>query len=204
MRLQVRAEARPSRTDEACAMDVVKAHRAKAVARSEPGVENVTRTQRQPANRAKTEAEAYSKAPATKAEERDVSGRPDGPPTETPTAGHQRQAAAIHEPTAIVVGRPAPRLGGNPGLSPVRLITPITGAVGHPTGIHLGRPAPTVVRHLTPLAVGIEIARPCVLRVGVLPGLRSLASAGRGRCTTCRNHLRPGPGRFCTPGLSAP
>ena len=77
---QVRAEARPSRTDEACAMDVVKAHRAKAVARSEPGVENVTRTQRQPANRAKTEAEAYSEAPATKAEERDVSGRPHGRP----------------------------------------------------------------------------------------------------------------------------
>ena len=53
---QVRAEARPSRMDEARAMDVVKVHRAKAVARSEPGVENVTRTQRQPPNRAKTEA----------------------------------------------------------------------------------------------------------------------------------------------------
>ena len=77
MVLQVRAEARPSRTDEAGAMHVVKAHRAKAVARSEPGVENVTRTQRQPPNRAKSEAEAYSKASATEPEERDVSRRPD-------------------------------------------------------------------------------------------------------------------------------
>ena len=70
--------------------------------------------------------------------------------------------AAIHEPTAVVVRRPTPRLGGNPSPSPVGLITPITGAVGHPAGIHLGRPAPTVVRNLIPLAVGIEIARlPC-------------------------------------------
>jgi hypothetical protein len=55
--------------DEACAMEFIKAQCAKAVARSEPGVENVTRTERQPADRAKTQSEAHSKAPATKPEE---------------------------------------------------------------------------------------------------------------------------------------
>jgi hypothetical protein len=64
---QVRAEARPSPSDEACAMDVVKVHHTKAAARSEPGAENVARTQRQPANRAKTEA--HAEAPSTQAEE---------------------------------------------------------------------------------------------------------------------------------------
>jgi hypothetical protein len=38
-------------------MDVIEAHRDKGAARSEPGMEDVTRTQRQPANPAKTEAE---------------------------------------------------------------------------------------------------------------------------------------------------
>src|SRR5271157_965637 len=95
-------------------------------------------------------------------------------PTIMIMVGPPAPAASEREPKPGVVGRPAPRLVGNPGPSPVRLITPITGTVGHPTGIHLGCPAPTLVRHLTPLAVGIEIARPYIVRIRVLRGLRTL------------------------------
>src|ERR1017187_2739593 len=73
-RFEVRTITRPSRPDEPSTAKAVKVHGAKAVAPSIPGMEDVTRTQRQPANRSESTAESASETSATESEERHITG----------------------------------------------------------------------------------------------------------------------------------
>src|SRR5208283_3881827 len=82
---------------------------------SPPGVEVITRPNWEPADRSPAPAESNAEA-APVAEERDVSRRPQR--TIVRVAIHRSRPpsprAVILEPAAIVIGRPAPGLIGNP------------------------------------------------------------------------------------------
>src|SRR5579872_1718807 len=135
-----------------------------------PGVVVVPGADRQPADVAKSEAHTEAKA-ATKAEseEGDVSRRPhrviagiDGPQPPAP-------GAAIKEPAAIVIGGPAPGLIGYPGPAVIGLPDPAAVTVRRPTRADGWRPHPTVVGHIDPVPVIIQILRSGVVTVGVAP-----------------------------------
>lgn len=146
-----------------------------AAATTPPGMEPITRADRQPANAAEsaTESKTDADAPATAspAEERDIRGRPnrvirrvhsDRPRPPGP-------AAAINEPAAIVVRRPAPGLIRNPGPTVVGLIDPAAGAVWRPARVLRRHPDAAIVGDFGPNAVVIEIFRAGVVAVGVVP-----------------------------------
>jgi hypothetical protein len=98
-----------------------------------PGKEGITRSERQPANRAPSEADAEAES-ATKSEEGDVRWCPHWliesainrawPPT---------PSVVIVHPAAIVIWRPSPRLIRGPSPSPVRFVDPLSIAVRGPT-----------------------------------------------------------------------
>src|ERR1039457_5571172 len=134
-----------------------------------PGVEMVTRSQREPANSAPA-SEAESEA-TTPAEERNISRRPDrtvervsvsrtGPPTPS--------AVDLH-PTPVVIRSPAPVVRRNPGPSPIWFVDPATIAVRSPAGRLVWPPHLTVIGYFRPGAMAIEIFGPDVIVVGVTP-----------------------------------
>src|SRR5450755_3260164 len=126
-----------------------------------PGMEMVTRSQREPANSAPA-AEAEATPPA---EERNISRRPDrtvervsvsrtGPPTPS--------AVDLH-PTPVVIRRPAPVVIRNPSPSPIWFVDPAAIAVRSPATRLVWPPHLTVVRNFRPGAMAIEIFGPDVI-----------------------------------------
>src|ERR1700733_13770927 len=130
-----------------------------------PGMVKITWTNRQPAKRSKTKSDS---------DEGNVSRRPDWTIETNSEAAVDRSrppcpSAAVHEPTAIVIWRPAPRLCRNPCPAVVWFPNPAARAVRSPARRLVRNPYLTVIRNFGPLAVRIQILRAGVVAVGVFP-----------------------------------
>ena len=125
-----------------------------------PGMKEVTRSKRQPADRAPatapTEAKSDASAPSV---ERNISRRPDRtvkrvsvsrtrPPSPT--------AVNIH-PAAVVIRSPAPVIIRNPGPSPIGFIHPAAIPIRSPASGLIWPPHLTVIRNFRPGAAPVEI-----------------------------------------------
>src|SRR5206468_231448 len=97
---------------------------------SVPGVKVVTRTDWQPAHRPKRQVNRSSTV-ATESEERHVGRRPLGPiiASAVNRSRPPHPGTTLEDPTAVVVGSPAPRFERDPRPAPVRLPDPATGSI---------------------------------------------------------------------------
>src|SRR5690242_621182 len=137
-------------------------------AASVPGVEEVPRPDGQPADIAESETKAEAAVEA-ESEEGNVSRRPywviRGIHRPRPPA----PGAAIEEPAAVVIRRPAPRLIGYPGPAVVRFPNPLAIAIRRPARAGGWHPHPTIIRHLGPVSIVVQVLRAGVITVGVAP-----------------------------------
>src|SRR6266404_5111645 len=138
-----------------------------------PRMETVTRSQRQPADRAPAIAESVSETPAV-TEERNISRRPDRAVkrirvNRTRPPGPR---VVIHHPATVVIRSPAPGIIRNPGPSPIRLVHPSPVAIRRPIIRHIRTPHLTVIRNVRPGAMIVEIFGTYVVVVSASPRCR--------------------------------
>src|SRR5208282_414782 len=160
-------------------IDVPEADRIEASApTAPPRVIPIARPAGQPADVAP--APAKSKAdPETQTaptEEGDVRWRPNRVVARIPVHGTRppSPAAAINEPAAVVVRRPAPWLVTNPRPSVVRLPDPAAVAIRSPAFWLVRRPHLSVVGNFRPRTVIVQVFRSGVIPIGPLPALSSV------------------------------
>ena len=160
------------------AVDDVHVRIASPVLSTVPGKEAVAGTARQPANTPEAAAEAksnsYAQSSAAKTEEGNVSGRPNRTVVLIHRSRPPAPVSSIYEPAAVVIRRPTPRLGGNPGPTIVRLIHPATVAIGGPVSPSFGKPNAAVIRNIAPVAVSVKVVRAGIIRIGMAPACRAL------------------------------
>src|ERR1039458_5426327 len=137
---------------------------------SPPGMEKITRSERQPAHRAPAPAPAETEAETTaEPEEGNISRRPDrlverGPEGRT---GPPSPAAVDIPPAAVVIRPPAPIIVRNPGPSPIRLVHPVAIAIRSPVRVRFRWPPHlTVIGNFRPGSVVVEIFGSYVVVVG--------------------------------------
>src|SRR5580700_9002584 len=168
------------RRNSAEAVDLTKSiecHHSEAPAISTPPREEpVARPNRQPAKAAPS-APSKTKAkspPTSEAKERYIRRRPKRTiESRAPyRSGPPRPRSAIPHPPPVVIRRPAPGLISNPRPAVVRLPNPISIAIRSPTTGLIRHPYLSVVRSIFPASVGVQILRPNVVFVGVVPRRR--------------------------------
>jgi hypothetical protein len=131
---------------------------------SPPGMKGFMWRQRNPTQAAPStpsEKPYLGRAPVSR---RGASTRPPAP------------AAAPHvpKPTAVVIRRPTPGCGVDPGPAIVVLPSPLTGAIGRPVGCHsAGRPRLSVLGRY-PVAIRIQVSRAIHIGTHITIGLRRL------------------------------
>jgi len=148
-----------------------------------PGMIEISRSDREPANASEAEARSKSKSKSDsesesdvwpKPEERNVSRRPHWVISRIPEyrPGPPAPATAIHEPPSVVIRSPSPRFVRYPRPSVVRLVSPPSVTIRNPVWSRRGHPNVSVIRHVLPVAVSIQILRSNVVPIGVLPAHR--------------------------------
>src|SRR5579864_6698675 len=133
---------------------------------------------RQPADVSEAESHIEAIAPP---EERYIGRRPNRVITPASVNAHwprpPRPVSAVNEPSAIVIRRPAPRFIRYPRPTVVRLPDPISIAIRRPARILIRNPDLAVIRDVFPVAMSVEILRPSVIAVRMLPAPRVLNRA---------------------------
>src|ERR1039458_9958532 len=139
---------------------------------SPPGMKEVTRTERKPADAAPA-AETESKSTA-ESKERNISRRPNRT-IERVSIGRTRPpsptSADLH-PAPVVIRSPAPVIVRDPGPSPIRLINPTPIAIRSPASRLVWPPHWTIIRNFRPRAMAVQIFGSDVIVVRVPPRFR--------------------------------
>src|SRR5437879_808604 len=151
--------------------DVGDVYDSKVIAKTAPpGMEEVARPCGQPTDGAESKPDPETHAFA-ESEEGDVSRRPNRLISRVNRTGPPSPRSAPEEPTAIVVGRPAPGLIGNPSPTPIRFPDPTAISIWSPAIVGLRNPNLAVVGNFSPGAISVEVAgagvvvvRPAVTR----------------------------------------
>src|SRR3984893_14692090 len=141
--------------------------------RARPRMEIVTRSQRQPADRAPATAKTESKTTSV-TEERNISRRPNRAikrvrVNRTRPPGPR---VVIHHPTTVVIRRPSPGIIRNPGPSPLRLVHPAPVPIRSPVIRHVWTPHLAVLGNIRPGAMVVEIFGAHIVVIGVSPRSR--------------------------------
>src|SRR5580658_3219992 len=138
-----------------------------------PREEAVTRPNRQPAKAAPSApTKTKPEAPTTsESKERHIRWRPEW--TIETWAPHRsrppRPRTAVPHPATVVIWSPSPRLISNPSPTVVRLIHPAAIAIGSPAIRLIRHPDLSVVWRVFPGSVGVQVFRPDVILIGVMP-----------------------------------
>src|ERR1700693_1318144 len=141
-----------------------------------PWEEAVAGTNRQPAKAAPSSpAKSDSESEATpEYKKRNISWRPER--TVEASAPHRSRPpcprAAVPHPASVVIRSPAPRLGSDPRPAVIRLVHPVAVTIRSPVIRLIRHPHLTVIRRVLPTSVRVQIFRPYVILIRVVPGIR--------------------------------